>query len=133
MGVPESSSLSSADESSCTACLGLLRTAIGKLAERCVAATEYEDCVLDLAVPIAALDAALQPQSVEGAASTLLASLFVIEVNTPVYLLATSGRFDLSNAGHVDILCGEQMSDLVRYPVLLAEFAWRTGMIELRT
>ena len=94
-------------------------------AKRCVVATEYQDCVLDVAVPVAALDAAQD-------SSALLASLWLIECNTPVYMAATSGRFDLSNEAHRTILCGERPQE-IEYPVLLAEFEWRTSMVELFT
>lgn len=42
------------------ACLALLKRAIKAFALRCVAATESSDCVLDVAVPIGALDAAFE-------------------------------------------------------------------------
>ena len=58
--------------------------------------------------------------------------VWLIEVNTPVYLLATSGRFDLSSEAHREILCGElRPPEAITYPVLLAEFEWRTWMVEL--
>jgi len=51
------------------------------------------------------------------AARLLTDSLWLIEVNTPVYLLATSGRFDLSSEAHREILCGElRPPETITYP-----------------
>ena len=125
MTVGEHCKLHDSDEQSCVACLRLLKRAVRTFAKRCVVATEYQDCVLDVAVPVAALDAAQD-------SSALLASLWLIECNTPVYMAATSGRFDLSNEAHRTILCGERPQE-IDYPVLLAEFEWRTSMVELFT
>merc|ERR1712224_1159953 len=145
MGVAETCRLADADERSCVACLALLKQAIKAFALRCVSATEYSDCVLDVAVPISALDAAFEAAlalmvpggqeeaaAAAAAATRLTDSLWLIEVNTPVYLLATSGRFDLSSDAHREILCGElRPPETITYPVLLAEFEWRTWMVEL--
>jgi len=143
MGIGETCQLNEADEPACVACLGLLKRAVKTFAQRCVAATEYRDCVLDVAVPVAVLDATLavvqsqpqpttQPITQDPAVAALLASLWLIECNSPVYAAATSGLFDLSIAAHRAILCGEKMdAAVVVYPVLLAEFEWRTWMVEL--
>lgn len=146
MGVAETCRLADADERSCVACLALLKRAIKTFALRCVAATEYLDCVLDVAVPISALDAAFEAalalmipgcheereRAAVAAASLLTDRLWLIEVNTPVYLLATSGRFDLSSEAHREVLCGGlRPPEAITYPVLLAEFEWRTWMVEL--
>ena len=67
----------------------------------------------------------------------LLRSMWVVEINTPGYLLATSGRFCLDSEAHLQILFGDEVNEIITYPVLLAEFGgFRTngtaGMIELQ-
>ena len=72
-----------------------------------MAATEYADCCVDVALPLAALDRLALGASHEEeavAAAALLCSLWVVEVNTPVYLLATSGRFCLDSVAQHHVL-----------------------------
>jgi hypothetical protein len=45
-------------------------------------------------------------------------TLMMIEINSPVYLAATSGNFDLSVPGDYEILLGDYMVDIVSYPVI---------------
>ena len=134
--VRQHSRLGDAEERACIACLASLKRALRAFAKRVILATEYRDCVLDVAVPIAALDAALnaanRPSGKPSAEAALLAGLWLVECNTPVYLLATSGCFDLSNEADREILCGDAVDAEVVLPVLLAEFEWRTWRIELR-
>ena len=134
--VRQHSRLGEAEERACIACLASLKRALRAFAKRVILATEYRDCVLDVAVPIAALDAALhaanRPSGMPSAEAELLAGLWLVECNTPVYLLATSGCFDLSNEADREILCGDAVDAEVVLPVLLAEFEWRTWRIELR-
>ena len=124
LGVPEESALSDADETLRVECLRRLRVALRRLLHRVVAATEYADCCVDVALPLAALDRLALGASHEEeavAAAALLCSLWVVEVNTPVYLLATSGRFCLDSVAHRHVLFGEISDELV-YPAVIAEF-----------
>lgn len=44
--------------------------------------------------------------------------LILIEINTPVYLCATSGNFDLSNTYDYEILLGDYIPDIISYPII---------------
>lgn len=44
--------------------------------------------------------------------------LHLIEINTPVWLFATSGLFDLSVVADREILVGEYIPDIISYPVV---------------
>jgi hypothetical protein len=44
--------------------------------------------------------------------------LMMIEINSPVWLFATSGRFDLDEGYDYSILLGEYQPDIVNYPVV---------------
>lgn len=44
--------------------------------------------------------------------------LMLIEINTPVWLFATSGLFDLDVPYDREILCGEYQGELIDYPVV---------------
>jgi len=44
--------------------------------------------------------------------------LLLIEINTPVYLCATSGKFDLDVVSDYEILLGDYIPDIINYPVI---------------
>lgn len=45
--------------------------------------------------------------------------LTLIEINTPVYLCASSGKFDLEQGYDYNVLLGDYDKDLIDYPVIL--------------
>jgi hypothetical protein len=61
--------------------------------------TEYDSCTIDICISIS--------NSYE---------LLFIEINSPVWLFATSGLFDLSNSYDFELLLGEDQSDILSYP-----------------
>lgn len=44
--------------------------------------------------------------------------LTLIEINTPVWLYASSGEFDLTDVRDIEILLGEYIPDIIDYPVI---------------
>lgn len=66
-----------------------------------VNATENNDCSIDVLVP-----------------KNFLSRFIVIEINTPVWLLATSGLFDLDVLYDREVLFGMFNADVISYPVL---------------
>jgi hypothetical protein len=67
--------------------------------------TDYDHCVIDLLLPINCFDHA-------GGHIGLKDKLEVVEINTPVWLFATSGLFDIQNPQDIAILCGDFDSDI---------------------
>lgn len=47
--------------------------------------------------------------------------LMMIEINTPVWLFATSGLYDLEEGYDYSVLLGEYQPDLIRYPVIRSQ------------
>jgi hypothetical protein len=45
-------------------------------------------------------------------------NLIMIEINSPVYLAATSGNFDLIIPGDYEILLGDYIPDIINYPII---------------
>ena len=60
----------------------------------------------------------------------LVSALWLIEINTPVYLLATSGNWQLSNPAHREILFGD-LSSVLHYPCVLASVEGQVDLVEL--
>ena len=46
--------------------------------------------------------------------------IWLIEINTPVYLLATSGNFNLANSNHINYLF--KTNDMIDYPIILCNY-----------
>lgn len=72
---------------------------IKELIDNLVFYTGYDACTIDLGI-------------VNG-------KLTLVEINTPVYLFATSGNFDLNTAYDHDVLLGELLPEYITYPVIL--------------
>jgi hypothetical protein len=47
--------------------------------------------------------------------------IILIEINSPVYLVATSGYFDLSLPFDYEILLGDYNPELISYPIIRDE------------
>jgi hypothetical protein len=101
--------------------LSLLRVALREFIAETAAATEYADFVCDVALPRNWFWTA---QS----SAELRDKLWLIEINTPVYLLATSGYFCLDSPEHQEILVGA-CSPLIEYPRMITAYEQR--LIEL--
>ena len=68
--------------------------------------TEYDMCTIDIAIHKYDLNR----------------DILTIEINTPVWLCATSGLFDLLNPYDYDILLGSYNPDIIKYPVLKIDY-----------
>jgi hypothetical protein len=68
--------------------------------------TEYDMCTIDIAIHKYDINR----------------DILTIEINTPVWLCATSGLFDLLNPYDYDILLGSYKPDIVKYPVLKIDY-----------
>jgi hypothetical protein len=82
--------------------------AIKSMVNTIVKQANYPDCTIDLLIPRTDADI-----------------LQLVEINTPVWLFATSGLFDITLPADVAILCGPvaALEDVVTLPVWRAELA----------
>jgi hypothetical protein len=60
--------------------------------------TDYDACTIDLAI--------------------YKNKIFLVEINTPVYLFASSGNFDLSSNYDRNVLIGDYIPEYLKYPVI---------------
>lgn len=110
--------------------LRVLRGAMNTIAYELVAATEYQDFVADVALKWVDLMAVRPCERMEVAATSLRKNLWLVEINTPVYLLATSGYFSLNLESHQEVLVGPVL-DLFEYPFIIASISGKQSKIEL--
>jgi hypothetical protein len=80
---------------------------ITSLINKIVFYTEYDMCTIDIAIHKYEHDR----------------DILTIEINTPVWLCATSGLFDLLNPYDYDILLGSYKPDIVNYPILRIDYS----------
>jgi len=78
----------------------IILTLIKKLVDKIVFYSEFDNCTLDFAV------------------NNITNDCILIEINTPCWLCATSGFFDLSLSSDIEILFGLYKPEYINYPVL---------------
>lgn len=91
----------------------LFKSVILSFISKVVISTELNDCSIDLCLSKIQLYNLLNNISID------LSSLQLIEINSPVYLYATSGLFELDLPRHKEILVGKLQPDIISYPVIL--------------
>jgi hypothetical protein len=79
---------------------------IKNLVQKIIFYTEYDMCSIDIIIHY----------------YDIKKDILTIEINTPVYLCATSGLFDLTNINDVDILIGKFNPEYICYPVVRIEY-----------
>lgn len=89
----------------------MVRTFVNKI----TFSTELEDSTIDLCIDKNQISNLFNNISIN------LDSLTLIEINTPVYLLATSRLFELDLPSHKSIFVGEYQPDIISYPVILIQ------------
>jgi hypothetical protein len=87
----------------------ILKNEMRKFVKRIVGAVAYDDFVVDIIVPKCMFEPNVEMYN---------SAFVVIEINTPVWLFATSGLFDLSIPSHVEILTGTYQPTIIAYPVI---------------
>lgn len=75
-------------------CLDEIKSIINKIKHYC----EYRDFTIDFGI--------------------INNKLILIEINTPVYLCATSGNFNLDIPYDYEVLLGEYQPDVISYPII---------------
>ena len=126
----------------------IMREAVRAFLQRVSAATEYQDYVADVAIHAGKFQALMRDwlakeQCDPGAGAAVDAQqaavveavqslLWLVEINTPVYLLATAGVFCLDNDAHREILLGA-LSPVLKYPCVIASVDGSMELAELFT
>lgn len=95
--------------------INLLKRIIKSLVNRIIISTELDDCTIDLCILKSELHNLLNNTEIK------TNSLTLIEINSPVYLYATSGLFELNLPYHQDILTGPPKQDILSYPIILLQ------------
>jgi len=120
-----------------------LKAALRLFLANLTCATEYADYVADVAIPSQLLFESSSSSSSEhsdcviAAGGDLQTALWLVEINTPVYLLATSGHFCLDLSSHREILLSTKatsssLTELgIVFPVLMVGVEGRADIAEI--
>jgi hypothetical protein len=77
-----------------------------KLVKKVTYYTEYDMCTIDIAIN----------------KFDYQKEIIVIEINTPVWLCATSGLFDLTDSYDYEVLLGKYNPEIIRYPIIKIDY-----------
>jgi hypothetical protein len=86
----------------------LLKLEINKFIKRVICATEYKDCTIDIIINKNDCNDFLISDNIK-------IDIILLEINSPVSLLATSGLFNLSLPFDRELLCGP-INEFINYP-----------------
>mmetsp|Transcript_46296 Transcript_46296/g.69848 ORF Transcript_46296/g.69848 Transcript_46296/m.69848 type:complete len:386 (+) Transcript_46296:46-1203(+) len=121
--------------------LAVMRSAFRSFLKDLVAATEYHDFVADVAFHRSEFGWLLGKYRQNSTARSkkvidnsdvkaVREKLWLIEINTPVYMLATSGHYCLDNKAHQKILLGS-VTSVLTYPCMIASVDGSQELIEM--
>jgi hypothetical protein len=96
--------ISSAQPINCKFKIEKILSNIIKLINNIIFYTEYDMCTIDIAI------------------NQFDQDIIIIEINTPVWLCATSGLFDLTNNYDYEVLLGTYKPDIIEYPIIKVEY-----------
>jgi hypothetical protein len=124
-------------KSQLTFCFEIYKLTMKKFVGRVITASEYDCCVVDVAIRIHDFVSFLHEciahlchnsnisiygdvcaQLIEG----LYTKMALVEINTPTWLSATSGMFSLQLPIHREILFGELQPEYFRYPRIITSY-----------